>query len=202
MNRDYGKEIDRINEQLIEIKQLLTETHKKSNVKRLKKQQARASLSSDKRLLELMDELCAAAQEQGNTGFVTYLGVYAAGERQSNWLRSQVNTDELLALIESNAATKVLHCVGSSDRLNLLLALLRAPKTVAQLVEECGYNTTGQVYHHLKPLLAADLAREDEKKRGYYVVVPHRVQGIIMLLAGVSDMLDTHYTQGNWESQA
>ncbi|HBI71688.1 MAG TPA: hypothetical protein DEG06_08805 [Lachnospiraceae bacterium] len=73
--------------------------------------------------------------------------------------------------------------------------------TVAQLVEECGYNSTGQVYHHLKPLIAADLIAEDVENadRGVYVVQPHRVQGIIMLLAGISDMLDPQYTQGDWE---
>jgi DNA gyrase subunit B len=81
----------------------------------------------------------------------------------------------------------------------MLLALLRSPRTAAQLVEQCGYNTTGQVYHHLKPLLAADLVKEDDKNRGSYFIQPHRVQGIIMLLAGISDMLDPQYTQGNWE---
>ena len=81
----------------------------------------------------------------------------------------------------------------------MLLALLRSPKTVAQLVEQCGYNTTGQVYHHLKPLLAADLVKEDEYQRGAYVIQPHRVSGIIMLLVGISDMLDPKYTQGNWD---
>jgi len=67
------------------------------------------------------------------------------------------------------------------------------------VIEECGYNTTGQVYHHLKPLLAADLIMEDDNNRGCYFVQPHRVQGVIMLLAGISDMLDTKYTQGDWE---
>ena len=76
--------------------------------------------------------------------------------------------------------------------------------TVAQLVEECGYNSTGQVYHHLKPLIAANLVAEDEHGdvKGRYIVVPHRVQGIIMLLAGISDMLDPQYTQGDWTNDA
>jgi DNA gyrase subunit B len=85
--------------------------------------------------------------------------------------------------------------------LNILLSILKKPMTVAQLVEEGGYNSTGQVYHHLKPLLAADLIVEDSQNegRGVYVVQPHRVQGIIMLLSGISDMLDPQYTQGDWE---
>ena len=54
-------------------------------------------------------------------------------------------------------------------------------------------------YHQLKSLLAADLVVEDVENRGSYVIQAHRVQGIIMLLAGVSDMLDPEYTQGSWE---
>ena len=30
-------------------------------------------------------------------------------------------------------------------------------RTVAELVSDCGYSSTGQVYHHLKPLIAADM---------------------------------------------
>ena len=33
-----------------------------------------------------------------------------------------------------------------------------------------------------------------------YVCCPHKVQGIIMLLAGISDMVDETYTQGAWDS--
>jgi hypothetical protein len=51
-------------------------------------------------------------------------------------------------------------------------------------------------------LVAADLVVEDNKNKGkgVYVIQPHRVQGIIMLLAGISDMLDPQYTYGNWEA--
>ena len=147
---------------------------------------------------ELEDD-CIASKDMGR---VTYLGVFASGERQSNWVRKSVPAGGLLRLIETREAEKVLACIGSSDRLNLLLALLKKPMTVNQLVEECGCRSTGQVYHHLKPLLAADLVEEDtkEERKGYYAVRPHRVQGIIMLLAGVSDMLDPAYARGSWDS--
>ncbi|MCL2409744.1 MAG: ArsR family transcriptional regulator [Oscillospiraceae bacterium] len=204
MDRDYGKEIDGINVQLDEIKALLMEftkqPQKKVGVKLLKNIEPMRNMHPDKRLSELQEELCEKADEDENTGYITYLGVFSSGGRQSNWVSNQVNADRLLELIESNVAAKVLACIGNNDRLNMLLALLRAPRTVAQLVEECGYNTTGQVYHHLKPLLAADLVKEDEQHgRGSYVIQPHRVQGVIMLLAGISDMLDTKYTQGDWD---
>ena len=188
MERDYGKEIDALRQQL----DALT---RQSKVRPLKKRQLPPG---DKRLADIMAELGERANESGGSGAVAYTGVFASGERQSNWIR-ETDTDSLLVLIESNAAAKVLACIGNNDRMNMLLALLRAPKTAAQLVEQCGYNSTGQVYHHLKPLLAADLVAEDGQSRGSYVIQPHRVQGIIMLLAGISDMLDPKYTQGSWE---
>ncbi|MCL2546315.1 MAG: helix-turn-helix domain-containing protein [Oscillospiraceae bacterium] len=198
MERNYGKEIDSIREQLDEIKGLLMRTSKQPT-KEWKHVEPMEKMHPDERLSILMEEHCEKVDNDGNSGAITYLGVFASGGRQSNWITKQASTDNLLALIESNVATKVLACIGNNDRLNMLLALLRAPRTVAQLVEQCGYNTTGQVYHHLKPLLAADLVVEDSNNRGSYIVQPHRVQGIIMLLAGISDMLDTRYTQGNWE---
>ena len=211
MERDYGKEIDKINEQLGEITKMLAsltrakEPPKKESINSPEDKEVIRNSGKDIRLTGLLEELCEKAEADSNTGFITYFGTFISGSeqhkttRQSIWISDQVDTDKLLKLIESNIAAKVLACIGNNDRLNMLLAILRAPKTVAQLVEECGYNTTGQVYHHLKPLLAADLVTEDNQIRGCYVIQPHRVQGLIMLLAGISDMLDTKYTQGDWE---
>ncbi|MCL2406156.1 MAG: ArsR family transcriptional regulator [Defluviitaleaceae bacterium] len=204
MDRNYSNEIDEINVQLGEIKtmlaQLTKQPHTKARTRPLKNIELPVwNEDTDKRLVELQEELCQMTDEKGSTGYVTYVGVYSSSNRQSNWI-SKTNIDKLLELIQSNIAAKVLACIGNNDRLNMLLALLRSPMTVAQLVEECGYNTTGQVYHHLKPLLAADLVKEDEQHgRGSYVMQPHRVQGVIMLLVGISDMLDTEFSQGSWD---
>ena len=209
MERDYGKEIDGLHTQISELQNMIIKMiqidkageinlqHKPENVGNIFPMK---NMHPDTRLSEMMEELCSKAEADGNTGAITYFGVFASGDRQSNWIQNQVDTDNLLSLIESGTAVRVLACIGNNDRLNLLLSLLRSPKTVTQLVDACGYNTTGQVYHHLKPLLAADLVREDKQSRGCYVIVPHRVQGIIMLLAGISDMLDPKYTQGLWEN--
>ena len=218
MRRDYGKEIDEIRGQLSEIKNLLSGLGKgpqKGDFANPAKMNPDSfaghipamaaklcdmnAINPDSRISELVAELLGKVLGRSSAGYVTYFGSYVSGERQSVWARSNVDAGKLLQLMENGIATKVLACIGSSDRLNMLLALLHAPRTAAQLVEQCGYNTTGQVYHHLKPLLAADLVTEDSQTRGTYVIQPHRVQGIIMLLAGISDMLDPKYTQGNWE---
>ena len=182
MERDYGREIDELRGMIAQLAQQnkTVKVPPNSNMRRM---------TNDKHLTKQMRELC----KQGGTGAVSCMGVFSSGGRQSNWIREKIDTDNLLALIESNVAAKALDCIGNNDRLNMLLALLRAPKTVTQLVEYCGFNTTGQVYHHLKPLLAADVVAEDSEKRGCYVVLPHRVQGIIMVLAGISDLVDAQY---------
>ena len=118
------------------------------------------------------------------------------GERSED-----INIDILFDLIENRTAEKVLSCIGSNDRLMILRALLKRPMTVAELVNECGYNTTGQVYHHLKPLVAADLIELDKgAAKGTYVVKAHRVHGIIMLLEGIREMIDTSHSAGDWDA--
>ena len=115
-------------------------------------------------------------------------------------VEKDVDTEGLLHLIENQTVEKVLSCIGNSDRLHILLTLLQEPMTVAKLVETCGYNSTGQVYHHLKPLMAADLVTEDRKiAKGIYMVQPSRVQGIQMFLTGISHLI-SETTAGTWGS--
>ena len=208
MERNYGLEIDELKQELAEIKELLQMTspqpsepeaeHKKvGHIEKVGKMHPDPAIQS---IMVRLEDTCG---ESGDTGRITYLGVFSSGNRQSNWIRNGVSADQLLELIANHTAEKVLACIGSSDRLNILLAILKKPMTVAQLVEECGYSSTGQVYHHLKPLLAADLIAEDKQEgKGVYVVQFHRVQGILMLLAGISDMVNPEYTKGNWEEES
>lgn len=205
MERDYGKEIDLLREELAEIKRLLAGQPARADAlvpanKKVGHIEKMENMHTDTAIMEILDRMENSCGEDGTTGRVTYLGVFSSGNRQSTWIKNGAHTDDLLKLVEDNSAERVLACIGSSDRLRLLLAILRKPRTVAQLVGECGFSSTGQVYHHLKPLIAADLVSEDAENegKGVYVIVPHRVQGIIMLLAGISDMVDTTYTKGEW----
>jgi len=199
--RNLELEIDELKQQLNEIKELLAKPNTKPEFAgHIEKME---NMHPDPHIMTILDRLENTCGANGETGTITYLGVFASGGRQSTWIRNEVGTDPLLNLIETRMAEKVLNCVGNNDRLNILLALLRKPMTVAELVTTGEYNSSGQVYHHLKPLIAADLVTEDKNssERGTYIVQPHKVQGIIMLLAGISDMLDETYTKGNWEQE-
>ena len=211
MGRDYGKEIDSLREQMESLQSMTSSQFdelrtmvmallpNKPSTEKLERVHVMHGMHPDSRLSKMMEELCYKTEEKDVNGLVTYLGVYISGGQQANWIRNAIPADELLSLIESGVASKVLVCIGNANRLAILLEILRGPKTVAKLVEKCGFGSTGQVYHHMKPLLAADLVVEDEQQKGVYIIQPHKVQGIIMLLAGISDMVDETYTQGSWE---
>ena len=212
MERNYDEEMDALREQmenlqnvvapqLDELRAMVMELlPNKPSTEKLERVHVMHEMHPDSRLSEQMEELCYKTEEKGLSGLVTYLGVYNSGGRQSNWIRNSVPADDLLSLIESGVASKVLSCIGNSNRLAILLEILRKPMTVVSLVEKCGFGSTGQVYHHMKPLLAADVIVEDGQRKGVYVIQPHKVQGVIMLLAGISDMVNETYTQGRWET--
>ena len=204
MERDFGKEIENLKKDMDDLKALLLEftggqKEEDADDDNLKNVHPMKNMSPDPRLSSMMSELCKKTDQENRTGSITYLGVFTSGGRQSNWIQNGINTDDLLALIENRTAATVLQGIGNNDRLRLLLAILRTPMNVAAMVEKCGFNSTGQVYHHLRPLIAADVVIEVEQaERGVYAVKPYRVQGIIMLLAGISDLIDTKFSHGQW----
>ena len=199
----WGKDLEVIQEEINTLKQQVSRLMEKEGkeppaVGRICKTDLKQETPYIRSLLEQLETACG---KEGGSGGITYMGIFSSSGRQSVWAREGVETDTLLALGESSLTGKVLSCIGSQERIHLLFALLRKPMTVAQLVEECGYHSTGQVYHYLKPLLAADLVTEaSEEGRGCYVVRPYRVQGLLMLMAGISDLVDATYTQGIWEN--
>jgi DNA-binding transcriptional regulator GbsR (MarR family) len=218
--RNLELEMDELKKELSEIKELLKSGGKQSSSNTQKKYEveegaesvghirkmsktSKTFASKPPEITAILDKAENIAGIEENTGRITYAGVFSSGGCQSTWVSENVNTDSLLKLIEIGTAEKVLNCVGNNDRLNILLAILKKPMTVAELVAHGGYNSTGQVYHHLKPLITADLVKEEKEDKnlpkGTYTVQPHKVQGIIMLLAGISDMIDEKYTKGDWE---
>ena len=202
MERDFAAEIDALQQQMNDLQSTMMAALQQlapslpSSATGVEKMVGMHPLPEVNAILDRLENSCGA---DGSSGRITYMGVFASGGRQSTWVKNDLNTDQLLTLIENRTAEKVLACIGSNDRLNMLLAILRKPRTVAELVSDCGCSSTGQVYHHLKPLIAADLVVEDKAHRGSYIIQPHRVQGVIMLLAGVADLVDGTYTQGCME---
>lgn len=202
MERDFGTEIDSLRDELRQVRGMLIRTHlPKTEPKTPKGGKEVLTPEGREHLNALRDQLVAYVEEHNETGAVAYAGTFKSGDEettmQSIWA-SAVQTDYLLALNDGRTVEKVLTSVGNSQRLAILLTLLKKPMTVNQLIDALGFSSTGQVYHHLKPLVSADIIKEE---KGVYAVIPHRVQGIVMLLAGVWDLIDTRYTSGTWDEQ-
>lgn len=203
MTRDYEHEIDQLKAELEKIKQMIARPglpHPRKDG--VNTDEEVLTVEGRQQLEELRDQLIAYAEEKQVCGAIAYAGTFSSGDeettRQSVWAMTMA-TDDLLKLNESRMVEKVLDSVGNGNRLAILLALLKKPRTVNQLMEVLGANTTGQIYHHLKPLVAADIVKDE---KGVYAIIPHRVQGIIMLLAGIRDLLDNRYSTGNWNNMA
>jgi hypothetical protein len=90
------------------------------------------------------------------------------------------STDDLLGRdwTESSGAFAAL---GHPVRLLLLGRILGGMRTVAELQELDEVGTTGQLYHHLKQLVAANWLQT--AGRGRYAVPGHRVVPLLVLLA-------------------
>jgi hypothetical protein len=77
--------------------------------------------------------------------------------------------------------TDVLAALAQPVRLRLLLAVLNGRHTSAELGQIDGSGTTGQLYHHLRQLVAAGWLRS--AGRGQYQIPPERVIPLLVALA-------------------
>ena len=88
-----------------------------------------------------------------------------------------LDTDE--GDVESAAGR--LAALGHPVRLRLLLAVLRGATGPAELAEEPGIGTSGQIYHHIRTLTAAGWLRASG--RGQVQVPAERVVPLLVALA-------------------
>lgn len=90
-------------------------------------------------------------------------------------------------LVEVNP-TPVAHCMaalGSPQRVGIIQILLQGPATTAQITESLDEPSAGQLFHHLKELLAAGVVYRPS--RGSYAI---RTQHVVPLLTMISCAID------------
>ncbi|SEG64898.1 Helix-turn-helix domain-containing protein [Thermomonospora echinospora] len=115
-------------------------------------------------------------------GMVLFTGsVTLPGGEQAEWQQGHP-VDELLADDWSQAAAAVA-ALGHPIRLLLLREILHGARTVAELGAHERLGTTGQLYHHLRQLVAAGWLRTTA--RGQYAVPAERVVPLLVVLAAV-----------------
>lgn len=140
-------------------------------------------------------ELARRAASSNTAGLLTYYGYFGSGDREYYWAAHERTAEELLGQ-DNEQIGRTLAALGNRQRLALLKALLEQPASAAELVERLEMGTTGQVYHHLNVLQAADLLQQEERSR--FAFKGHRVPAFLLLLAGVRELVDPHFSSGTW----
>lgn len=196
--RNYGTEIDELRNDIAEIKELLKPAKKEDAIRKIEDNK---KISPERRAE--MDELRKYAKETDNeAGVLKYGGFFESGN-QGFYSYPRICAVKDLMSMPTDKISVVLSSLGNRQRWEILCALLMKPMTVAQIVEEFDMKTSGKAYHHLNNLIAADLLEDlsynKDAEKGTYAVKGQRVQGIILLMAAVHDLIDTHYSSGEWE---
>lgn len=181
MTRDYGMEIDVLQAQVAEIKQLIEQLSTNPPNVRTVSQSSPLPLHSQPPLL--------ATGVEEVRGSVHYSGQLASNERSVRWEPQERQLQDVLQT-NSEKAAKVLAALGHEMRLDILMEIMKEPLTGIELVERLNMGTTGQLYHHLKALAGADLLTQEERG-GRYVISNGRTLPLVLLLAAVNDVLDT-----------
>jgi hypothetical protein len=127
-----------------------------------------------------LDGLKRRVKEPG--GCVLFTGAVAlpTGERYE-WQRGAL-TDDILA-DDWTAYAGGLAALAHPVRLVLLRAVLGGVRTAAELQAHERLATTGQLYHHLRQLVAAGWLRLTA--RGQYAVPPERIVPLLTVLSAV-----------------
>jgi Helix-turn-helix domain len=115
-----------------------------------------------------------------DTGAVLYTGTVPlpTGERYE-WQLGTL-TGELLELDWAQLSDTV-GALGHPVRLHLLQRILCGARTVAELGDDETLGTTGQLYHHLRQLVAVGWL--EPRGRGRYAVPSRRVVPLLVVLA-------------------
>ncbi|CAM3523005.1 ATP-binding protein [Marinicrinis lubricantis] len=178
MERNFGAELDDLKAQLNELQQLVH-----SFIHAPERQEALSSKSLT------IPNRAEQHSEDRDDSVVFFSGQYR-GERHHYWREPQVRRSSDLSKMDSDKISRILSALGHKQRLDILKSVGAEPLTGAEIVDRLQMGTTGQLYHHLKALLGADLLVQEERG-GKYMIPSHRVLPLMFLFAAASEILDT-----------
>nr|WP_156130646.1 ATP-binding protein [Paenibacillus durus] len=176
--RDFGAELDILKKQLGDLEQLVSQIAKASSPRVSRTQ------TFDKNTV-----LVETINDELDLGGVFYSGQYRGEKQGYRWEPQERRVSQLLDL-DGEKVAKILAALGHKQRLDILRSVLKEPLSGSEIVEHLNMGTTGQLYHHIKALLGADLLVQEERG-GMYSLPSHRVLPLLLLLAATSDLLDT-----------
>ncbi|NJJ39128.1 ATP-binding protein [Paenibacillus apii] len=176
--RDFGAELDILKKQLGDLEQLVSQIANDSSPR-----------VSRTRTFDKNTVLVETVNDELDLGGVFYSGQYSGEKWRFRWEPQERRVSQLLDL-DGEKVAKILAALGHKQRLDILRSVLKEPLSGSEIVERLNMGTTGQLYHHIKALLGADLLVQEERG-GMYSLPSHRVLPLLLLLAATSDLLDT-----------
>lgn len=182
--RNWGAEIDELKERLNQLQQTVNQACERINQSHgipAREAQARGKHSTH-------NGLSSGPVPEGEAGKVYYSGQYRGTKGLYRWEPQERSIDQLLNA-DGDKTARVLAALGHIQRIDILRSVLQEPLTGAELVERLNMGTTGQLYHHIKALLGADLLVQEERG-GKYSLPPHRTLPLLLLLSAAADLLD------------
>lgn len=133
---------------------------------------------------QLSQQRAAEPEPAGPRGAITYAGAVQLGDEAYEW-QIERHVPWLLGLSPAPLA-QILAALGSPIRLQLLQALLDGMRSSQQLQEALGVASPGQLYHHLKELLAAGVI--EQRGRSAYQIAPRKIVPLLAILAAAVDL--------------
>ena len=118
------------------------------------------------------------------TGTVTYSGKAHFGDDRLAWKKIH-RVDDLLALDEALLARQ-LTALASPVRIRILRELSSGPLQTADLQARLDEPSAGQLYHHLRELLAAGIVTQP--RRSVYAIPDRAVIPLLTLIACAHDL--------------
>lgn len=168
MTRDLGLELDELKKQLNELQRYV--------------QQSRMDTSRKSEIIS--DPADPDDEANEGSGRIYYSGQYRNSTIKYKWKAQEQQISSLLNQ-DGEKLAKILSALGNKQRLDILRSVLQEPVNGMDLVGRLHMGTTGQLYHHTKALMGADLLIQEERG-GEYSLPAHRVLPVLLLLAGAA----------------
>ncbi len=139
---------------------------------------------TSRKLREIETQLADGEAQGGVSGYGSVRLPGANGvSRVVRWQLENATTDSVVPTDLDHAAA-VLAAAGHRQRLAILIALLRQPMSVSELVSLLDLGTSGAAYHHLNVLQSVDLVTQQE--RGTFELAPEQVATVIGMMSALA----------------
>lgn len=115
---------------------------------------------------------------------VAYGGRSARDEAPLEW-RMRRTWEEVIDGAREGVAS-VLSALASEPRLRMVAELVRGPLSTSDLAERLDQPSTGQLFHHLKELLAAGIVYQPQ--RGVYTIRRQHLIPVLAILSAAADL--------------